>query len=129
MVAQACTPVWTNQTFDAHRLVRDAFRVRVGIVQFAEFACFRVSFRAWVEDVVQRNVLAAGLCGRQGFGDLVSDGEVVSHDAGGVLQRLLGFDGAVDHALRHFVTSVFLTHVVEHASTTVRVEVDVDIRQ
>ncbi len=119
----------TNQTFDAHRLVRDAFRVRVGIVQFAEFACFRVSFRAWVEDVVQRNVLAAGLCGRQGFGDLVSDGEVVSHDAGGVLQRLLGFDGAVDHALRHFVTSVFLTHVVEHASTTVRVEVDVDIRQ
>ena len=78
---------------------------------------------------MQRNVLAAGLCGRQGFGDLVSDGEVVSHDAGGVLQRLLGFDGAVDHALRHFVTSVFLTHVVEHASTTVRVEVDVDIRQ
>ena len=69
------------------------------------------------------------VCGRQGFGDLVSDGEVVSHDAGGVLQRLLGFDGAVDHALRDLVSPVLVSDIVKHATAAVRIEIDVDIRQ
>ncbi len=118
-----------DQAFDAHRLVRDAFRVRIGAVQLAEFAGLGVSFRRRVEDVVQRDVLAAGLRGWQRLGDAFADRELVSHDSGGVLQRLLGFDGAVDHALRHFVAPVLFTDVVEHAATAVRVEVHIDIRQ
>ena len=119
----------TNQTLDAHRLIGHTLGIRIGIVQLPELTRFGIAFRGRIEDIMQRDVLAARLRRWQRLGHALAHGKVEAHDACGILQGLLGFDGAVDHALRHLVTTVFLADIVEYAAAAVRIEIHVDIRQ
>ena len=117
-----------DQPFNTFGFLGDALGVRVGVIQFAELAGLCIPLRRGVENIMQARILAV-LAGRQRLGDALAHGELVAHDTGGILERLLGFDGAVDHALGDFVMPVLVGHVVEDFHTAVRVEVDVDIRQ
>ena len=119
----------TNQAFDTFGLLSNALGIGVGIVHLAEFPGLGISFGRRVENIMQADVLAAGGRRGQGLSDFFSNREFITHDAGGVLQRLLGFDGAVDHALGNLVGAVFFTAVFDDSGTAFRIEVDIDIRQ
>ena len=118
----------TNQTLNTHRLIRNTLRIRIGIIQFTEFTSLRITFRRRLENIAQRNILATRLRRRQRLGDTLAHGEFVAHDSRGILQRLLGFDGAVDHTLRDLVSTVLVADVIKHSAAAIRIEIDVDIR-
>ena len=80
-------------------------------------------------DVVHADVLASGGGRRQRLGDTSAHLKGESHDARGVLERLLGLDGAVDHALGDLVMAVLVGHIAQHAHAAFGIEVDVDIGQ
>ena len=118
----------TDQALDAFGLIDDAVRVRFGLVHLTELASLRVPLRCRVEDLLEAGVLAV-LARRKRLGDMLADGEFVPHDAGRILQRLLGLDGAVDHALGHLVMTVLVGHVFQHTHASFWVEIGIDIRQ
>ena len=118
----------TNQPLNTHRLIRNTLRIRIGIIQFTEFTSLRITFRRRLENIAQRNILATRLRRRQRLGDTLAHGEFVAHDSRGILQRLLGFDGAVDHTLRDLVSTVLVADVIKHSAAAIRIEIDVDIR-
>ena len=118
-----------NQPLDALRLLGDALDFGIGVVQLAVFARLGVALGARVEDVVHADVLASGGGGRQRLGDTSAHLKGESHDARGVLERLLGLDGAVDHALGDLVMAVLVGHIAQHAHAAFGIEVDVDIGQ
>ena len=118
-----------NQPLDALRLLGDALDFGIGVVQLAVFARLGVALGARVEDVVHADVLASGGGRRQRLGDTSAHLKGESHDARGVLERLLGLDGAVDHALGDLVMAVLVGHIAQHAHAAFGIEVDVDIGQ
>ena len=70
-----------NQALDAHRLVGDSLGIGIRLIQFAVFTRLRIAFRTWIENVVQRHVLATRCRRRQRLGNQLAHRELVAHDA------------------------------------------------
>ena len=114
------------QPLDPDGGVDDLLDVGVVVVEGAELVALGVAVVALVEQLLERDVLAHDRR-RHGLGDLVAERERVAEDAGGVLDRLLGLDGAVGDDHRHPVVAVPLGDVADDLGATRVVEVDVEV--
>ena len=96
------------------------------VVEAAELAALAVALVVGVEDVLERDVLAHHR-GRHGLGDAVAHGEGVAEDAAGVLDGLLGLDGAVGDDVGDPVVAVLVGDVADDLAAPALVEVDVEV--
>ena len=100
--------------------------VVVGVVERPELAALAVPLVLGVEDLLERDVLAHHR-GRHRLGDPVAHRERVAEDPRGVLDRLLGLDGAVGDDHRDPVVAVLVGDVADHLAAPALVEVDVEV--
>ncbi len=114
------------EVLQAARPVDDAAGLGVRGVEGAELAGLGVALVLGVEDPGQRDVLAHD-AGRHGLGQPLPHGEGVAHDAGGVLEGLLGLDGAVGDDHGHAVVAVPVGDVADDLGAAALVEVDVEV--
>ncbi len=119
-------PPLALEALEADRGVDDGLDVVVGLVEGAELAALAVALVLRVEDVLERDVLAHHR-GRHRLGDPVAHRERVAEDPAGVLDRLLGLDGAVGDDHRDAVLAVLLGDVADHLGASTLVEVDVEV--
>ena len=114
------------EALDAHGGVDDLLDVVVALVESAELAALAVALVLGVEDLLERHVLAHHR-GRHRLGDAIAHGERVAQDARGVLDRLLGLDGAVGDDVGDPLVAVLLRDVADDLAATTLVEVDVEV--
>ena len=114
------------EPLDADRGVDDLLDVGVGLVQRPELAALAVPLVAAVEDLLERDVLAHHRGGHR-LGDPVAHRERVAEDPRGVLDGLLGLDGAVGDDHRDPVVAVLVGDVADHLAAPALVEVDVEV--
>ena len=106
----------------------DLLQVRLGGDEVAELLALAVAGVGGVVDARERHALAHDV-GRHRLGQLLADGEGVAHDPRGVLDGLLGLDGAVGDDLRDPLAAVLLGDVADHLAAPALVEVDVEVGQ
>ncbi len=114
------------EPLDAHRGVDDPLDVLVALVEAAELAALAVAAVLGVEDLLERDVLAHHRGGHR-LGDPVAHRERVAEDPAGVLDRLLGLDGAVGDDHRDPVVAVLVGDVLDDLAAPALVEVDVEV--
>ena len=100
--------------------------VAVAVVERAELAALAEALVLRVEDLLERDVLAHHRRGHR-LGDPVAHRERVAEDPRGVLDRLLGLDGAVGDDHRDAVVAVLVGDVADHLAAATLVEVDVEV--
>ena len=114
------------EALDALGGLEDLGRLRVGGDQLAEVRGLAVALGLGVLDVAQRDVL--GHDGRrQRLGERLAHAERVAEHARGVLERLLGLDGAVGDDHRHAFVAVLLGDVLDDLGAAAVIEVDVEV--
>ena len=114
------------EALDADRGVDDPLHVVVGVVEGAELAALAVALVLGVEDLLERDVLAHHR-GRHRLGDPVAHRERVAEDPAGVLDGLLGLDGAVGDDQGDPVVAVLVGDVADDLAAPTLVEVDVEV--
>ncbi|MPM27380.1 hypothetical protein SDC9_73890 [bioreactor metagenome] len=114
------------QPLQAHRGVDDLAHLRLGVVQRAELLALQVALVAVVEQLLQRDVLAHHRVGHR-LGDLVAQRVRLAQHPAGVLDRLLGLDGAVRDDRADLVGAVLVGDVLDHVAAAPVVEVDVEV--
>ena len=116
----------TLEVLQASSGVDDALDVGVRLVEGPQLAGLVVALVLGVEDAPERDVLAHDRR-RHDLGDAVAQRVRVAQHPGGVLDRLLGLDGAVGDDLRDAVVAVPLGDVADDVAAAALVEVDVDV--
>jgi hypothetical protein len=114
------------EALDADGGVDDRLDVVVPVVELTELAALVVALVRGIEDLLQRDVLAHHRR-RHRLGDPVAHREGVAEDARGVLDGLLGLDGAVGDDHRDPVVAVLVGDVADHLTAPALVEVDVEV--
>ncbi len=114
------------ESLDADRRVDDLLHIGVVVVERPELPALAEALVLRVEDVLERDVLAHHRR-RHRLGDAITHGERVAEDATGVLDRLLGLDGAVGDDHGDAVVAVLVADVADHLAATTLVEVDVEV--
>src|SRR5690606_8179180 len=102
-----------DQALDALGGVDDLLHVGFVLVHRPDLARLRVAGVVGVGDAGQRDALAQDI-GGHGLGDAVAHRVRVAQHARGVLDRVLGLDGAVGADHGDLVGAVLLRHVADH---------------
>nr|WP_233542636.1 hypothetical protein [Kocuria tytonis] len=106
--------------------LEDLHGLGVVLEHLAQLPGLVVALGVLVVDVLQGDALAHDVR-RHGLGEPLPHGERVAEHAGGVLQGLLGLDGAVRHDHGHALVAVLLRDVVDHLGAAAVVEVHVEV--
>ncbi|OPZ56407.1 MAG: hypothetical protein BWY91_00398 [bacterium ADurb.BinA028] len=114
------------EALQAERGGDDLTGLRVLFVDLAEVGGLGIPGMGRVEDARQRHRLAHDV-GRHDLGQPVAHGEGVAHDPGGVLDGLLGLDGAVGDDLGDPVLAIGVGDVADDLAPPTLVEVDVEV--
>ncbi len=114
------------QTLEAARRLEHASRIRIGVDHGADVAGLLVALVVLVVDAGQRDVLAHDGRGHR-LGELLPHAEREAEHTAGVLERLLGLDGAVGDDLGDALVAVLLGHVSDDLAATALVEVDIEV--
>ena len=106
--------------------VEDGLRLGIRLDERAELARLFESRVLPVEHALERHVLAHHRR-RHRLGEALPHAEREAEHAAGVLQRLLGLDGAVRDDLGDALVAVLLGDVLDHLAAATVVEVDVEV--
>ncbi len=115
-----------DQPLQAARGVDDLLDLGLGLVERADLARLAVPGVLVIEDAGERDVLAHHRRGER-LGDPVAERVGEPEDAGRVLDRRLGLDGAVGDDLGDPVVAVLFRDVTDDVTAPALVEVDVDV--
>ena len=114
------------EPLQALRRLEDLHGLGVVLEDLAQLAGLVVALGVLVVDVLQGDALAHDVR-RHGLGEPLPHGERVAQHTRGVLQRLLGLDGAVRDDHGHALVPVLLRDVVDHLGAAAVVEVHVEV--
>src|SRR5665647_2730983 len=128
MTPAACTPHWRFNPSRPNAVLTTSWAWGASSGTWPDGAAPALGLALGVEDPGQRHVLAHDRRGHR-LGELLAHREREPHHPRGILDRLLGLDGAVSHDLGDTLLAILPGDVVDHLAAASLVEVDVEVGQ